>query len=56
MKPYEIGDSFLQIRHLFRFDLQGISTFHNSFLVFVLNQPELEMQKSILYKVLENWI
>lgn len=56
VKPYEIGDSFLQIRHLFRFDLQGISTFHNSFLVFVLNQPELEMQKSILYKVLENWL
>ena len=29
IKPHKIADIFTQIRHLFRFDLRGISVFHN---------------------------
>ncbi|WHF51273.1 ATP-binding protein [Chryseobacterium gotjawalense] len=56
IKPHKIVESFTQIRHLFRFDLQGISVFHNSFLVFVLKQPELRIQQISLYKELEKWL
>ncbi|WP_312288109.1 ATP-binding protein [Chryseobacterium gleum] len=55
-KPHKIVESFTQIRHLFRFDLRGISVFHNSFLVFVLKQPELKIQQISLYKELEKWL
>ncbi|MBL1220414.1 ATP-binding protein [Chryseobacterium sp. L7] len=54
--PYEITDSFAQIRHLFRFELSGISVYHNSFFVFIHNQPELNEQKILLYRILQNWL
>ncbi|MDV2442548.1 hypothetical protein CMV00_01875 [Elizabethkingia anophelis] len=54
--PYEITDSFGQIRHLFRFELAGISVYHNSFLVFIHDQPELQEQKILLYSILKNWL
>lgn len=56
IKPHKIVEIFTQIRHLFRFDLRGISVFHNSFLVFILKQPELKMQQISLYKELEKWL
>ncbi|AZI67476.1 NACHT domain-containing protein [Kaistella daneshvariae] len=56
IKPHKIVESFTQIRHLFRFDLRGISVFHNSFLVFILTQPELRMQQISLYQELEKWL
>lgn len=56
IKPHKIAESFTQIRHLFRFDLRGISVFHNSFLVFILKQPELKIQQISLYRELEKWL
>lgn len=56
IKPHKIVEVFTQIRHLFRFDLRGISVFHNSFLVFIHKQPELKMQQISLYQELEMWL
>lgn len=56
IKPHKIAESFTQIRHLFRFELRGISVFHNSFLVFILKQPELKIQQISLYRELEKWL
>ncbi|KUF41653.1 hypothetical protein AS361_17510 [Myroides marinus] len=54
--PSEATDSFNTIRHLFRFDLSGISIFHNSFNVFIVNQEELYQQKILLFQKLKIWL
>ena len=52
----EVTDSLKKIRHLFRFDLSGISIFHNSFNVFILNQEELQQQKILLFQEIKVWL
>ncbi|MGV4415538.1 MULTISPECIES: ATP-binding protein [Chryseobacterium] len=54
--PQEISENLNQIRHLFRFELSGISVYHNSFLVFIQQQKELKEQKKKLYKIVKEWL
>lgn len=54
--PSEITESYREIRHLLSTELSGISVYHNSFLVFMLDQPELEEQKLLIYKSIRNWL
>ncbi|WP_158798018.1 ATP-binding protein [Pedobacter sp. L105] len=55
-KPQEISEAYKQIRHLIRIELPGISVYHNSFAVFIGDQPELAEQQMLLYKQLRNWL
>jgi|GEM_PF-689949 len=54
--PSKISDSLNQIKHLLRIDISGISVYHNSFLVFIRSQVELEQQKFSLYKKSRKWL
>jgi hypothetical protein len=55
-RPQEISEAYRQVRHLIRIELPGISVYHNSFAVFIGNQPELAEQQVLLYKQLRNWL
>ncbi len=54
--PSEISQCFDNIKHLLRIDISGISVYHNSFLVFIANQIELEQQKRALYLKSRQWL
>ncbi len=52
----EIDPAYIRIKHLIKMDLSGISVYHNSFLIFLLNQPELNRQKKPLFKQIRDWL
>ncbi|RYZ55990.1 MAG: ATP-binding protein [Sphingobacteriales bacterium] len=54
--PSEVTAAFKDIAHLIRIELSGISVYHNSFQVFMGNQPELKEQQTALYLVLRKWL
>lgn len=55
--PADVSKSFKEIKHLiFLSELSGISVYHNSFMVFMKEQPELEDQKQLLYKNILIWL
>ncbi len=54
--PTEITKCLKEIRHLLLFELSGISVYHNSFSVFMGQQPEIEEQKKLLYKNIKKWL
>lgn len=55
-KPHDISEAYKQIRHLIRIELRGLSVYHNSFAVFIGNQPELAEQETLLYRQIRNWL
>jgi hypothetical protein len=54
--PSQITSCFKEIAHLIVTELSGISVYHNSFMVFMSEQPELKQQQLILYKSIRNWL
>lgn len=54
--PAEIPAAFKDIAHLIRIELSGIAVYHNSFQVFMGNQPELKEQQAALYLTLREWL
>ncbi len=54
--PAEIYLGYNQIRHLIKNDLFGISVYHNSFMVFLLNHEELLLQKKAIYVQIRDWL
>jgi len=54
--PAEISTAYRDVAHLIRIELSGISVYHNSFQVFMGNQPELKEQQKALYITLKNWL
>ncbi|MGN7885416.1 ATP-binding protein [Dyadobacter sp. 22481] len=54
--PSEISQCLNEIKHLLNFGLAGITVYHNSFIVFMKEQPELTEQKFLLYKSIKTWL
>jgi hypothetical protein len=54
--PAEVSEAFRDIKHLIRTELSGIAVYHNSFQVFMNNQPELKEQQTALYFTLREWL
>lgn len=54
--PPDIDSAYIGIKHLIKMDLSGISVYHNSFLVFLLNQPELDRQRKPIFKQIRTWL
>ena len=51
-----ITQGFNSIKHLLRIDITGITIYHNSFLVFINNQQELQQLAIILNKKCRKWL
>ena len=54
--PADITKSLKEIKHLILSELSGISVYHNSFMVFIKEQPELEEQRLLLYRNIRSWL
>lgn len=55
--PSEIAAAFRDIQHLTKPDTQGrISIYHNSFEVFLLQQPDFDERKVVLKKEIKEWL
>lgn len=54
--PADITKCLKEIKHLILSELSGISVYHNSFMVFMKEQPELGEQRLLLYRNIRSWL
>ncbi len=54
--PSDIVPAYKKIKHLIRANLSGVSVYHNSFSVFLLQQEEMGMQRRLLLEKLLHWV
>jgi hypothetical protein len=54
--PAIVSHAYSSISHLLSEDKKGLSIYHNSFRLFLLEQPEYGQQKIGIYTVLNEWI
>ncbi len=55
--PSDIAEAFRDVQHLTKIDIQGrISIYHNSFEVFLLQQPDFDERKAVLKKQIKDWL
>jgi hypothetical protein len=52
----DLSGSWLQIEHLLNPDIDGVSVWHNSFLVYLKALPEFEFERDGLIRKIINWL